>query len=97
MEIKKKIFYIFLVLHAVCWSLLQLMRNIISLDAMEAISWGELISFGTNKHPPLSGWLMAGFYNLFGKFKYDFFSFLLLSKKLSNDNFFQVKLNKVII
>lgn len=68
MEIKKKIFYIFLVLHAVCWSLLQLMRNIISLDAMEAISWGELISFGTNKHPPLSGWLMAGFYNLFGKF-----------------------------
>lgn len=67
MDIKRKIFYIFLTLHAVCWSLIQLMRNIISIDAMEAISWGELISFGTNKHPPLSGWLMAGFYDLFGK------------------------------
>ena len=65
--IKKRIFYIFLALHAIFWTLLQLIRNTISIDAMEAISWGELLSFGTNKHPPLSGWLMAGFYNFLGK------------------------------
>ncbi len=65
--VKQKIFYIFLALHAILWTILQLSRNIISLDSMEAISWGELISFGTNKHPPLSGWLMAGFYNLFDR------------------------------
>jgi 4-amino-4-deoxy-L-arabinose transferase-like glycosyltransferase len=65
--IKKRIFYIFLALHVIFWTLLQLLRNVISLDSMEAIQWGELLSFGTNKHPPLSGWLMAGFYNLLGK------------------------------
>lgn len=43
----------------------ELFRNTISVDSMEAITWGELISFGTNKHPPLSGWLADGFYRLF--------------------------------
>lgn len=64
--IKKRLFYIFLVVHALLWSLIQLLRGIISIDSMEAISWGELISFGTNKHPPLSGWLMAGAWHLTG-------------------------------
>ena len=64
---KKFVFYIFLIINFICWSVIQLFRNIISIDSMEAISWGELISFGTNKHPPLSGWIMASFYNLFGQ------------------------------
>lgn len=63
---KKRIFYIFLIINAFLWSCIELMRNIISIDSMEAITWGELISFGTNKHPPLSGWLMSGFYHLTG-------------------------------
>ncbi len=64
--IKKRIFYIFLIVNMLLWSCLQLTRNIISIDAMEAITWGNLISFGTNKHPPLSGWLISGFYHLTG-------------------------------
>ncbi len=64
---KKRIFYVFLILNAIFWTVIQLLRNLISIDSMEAIVWGELISFGTNKHPPLSGWLMSSFYNLFGQ------------------------------
>ena len=64
---KKKVFYIFIIIHAILWSIVGLLRNVISIDSMEAISWGELISFGTNKHPPLSGWLASGFYHLFGQ------------------------------
>ena len=63
----KHLFYIFLFINAILWTLIQCLRTVISIDSMEAISWGELISFGTNKHPPLSGWLMAGAYNLLGE------------------------------
>lgn len=64
--IKKKIFYLFLAINAALWTLLQCLRDVMSIDAMEAISWGELISFGTNKHPPLTGWLAAPIYNFTG-------------------------------
>ena len=64
--LKRKIFYIFIIINAILWSLLQSVRSVMSIDSMEAISWGELISFGTNKHPPLTGWLAAPFYNLSG-------------------------------
>ena len=57
------IFYIFLILHGLVWAIIQLLRNVASIDAMEAVVWGELLSFGTNKHPPLSGWIMSGLYN----------------------------------
>ncbi|MBR6126360.1 glycosyltransferase family 39 protein [bacterium] len=66
-ENKGKLFYLFLFLNAFFWTLLESFRNIIGNDALEAISWGELISFGTNKHPPMSGWLAGGIYNLFGQ------------------------------
>ncbi len=65
-QIKKRIFYIFLLVNTLLWSLLASLRTVPSFDSMEAINWGELISFGTNKHPPFSGWLMSGFYHLFG-------------------------------
>ena len=63
---KKQVFILFLLINAIAWIILSSFRNIIGNDALEAISWGELIDFGTNKHPPLSGWIMYGFYNLFG-------------------------------
>ena len=72
---KKKSFYLFLIINALCWSCLCLVRNIMGNDALEAISWGELIDFGTNKHPPLSGWVMGGLYNLFGQ--HDFVAYFL--------------------
>lgn len=74
-EEKKKSLYIFLFINALCWSCLCLVRNIIGNDALEAISWGELVDFGTNKHPPLSGWLLGGVYNLCGH--HDFVAYFL--------------------
>lgn len=65
--LKRRVFYIFLFLHALLWTLISTLRNVMSIDSMEAVTWGQLLSFGTNKHPPLSGWLMSGFYNLFGQ------------------------------
>ena len=67
---KEKTFYIFLLINALCWSFIQFFRNVISVDALEAISWGELVDFGTNKHPPLSGWLMSGLYHICGQHDY---------------------------
>ena len=67
---KQRTFYIFLLINALCWSFVQFLRNVISIDAMEAISWGEMVDFGTNKHPPLSGWIMGGAYNLCGHHDY---------------------------
>ena len=58
---------IFLAVYAFLFGLVQFLRNQISIDAMEAVLWGELLDFGTNKHPPLSGWIMGGFFNLFGE------------------------------
>lgn len=72
---KKKIFYIFLFVSTLLWSICATLRNVISIDAIEAICWGNLIDFGTNKHPPLSGWLAAGSYNLFGQ--HDFVIYIL--------------------
>jgi len=64
-KLSKK-FYIFLILNALIWIIVSSLRSVVSRDSMEAIVWGELLSFGTNKHPPLSGWLAGGFWNLFG-------------------------------
>ncbi len=72
---EKNFFYIYLIINAILWICVQLLRTSLSIDSLEAIAWGELISFGTNKHPPLSGWLMAGFYNLCGQ--HDFAAFIL--------------------
>ena len=66
-QVKKRLFYVFLLVQAFLWVLISLTRQIASVDAMEAVAWGDLISLGTNKHPPLSGWLMGIFYNLFGQ------------------------------
>lgn len=77
-----KIFYIFLALHVILWSLLPLLRAIMPIDAMECIFWGGLMDFGTNKHPPLAGWLAYFVYNLFGKTDYSIYllgqSFILI-------------------
>jgi len=71
----KKIFIIFLILHVIVWSLLPLIRQILPIDAMECVYWGGLIDLGTNKHPPLAGWIAYIVYNLLGKS--DFLIYLL--------------------
>ena len=42
-QIKKRIFYIFLLVNTLLWSLLASLRTVPSFDSMEAINWGELI------------------------------------------------------
>ena len=71
----KRFFYLFLCGSTLFWIVIESCRNLISRDAIEAVIWGDLLSFGTNKHPPLSGWLASGFYHLFGD--HDFGIYLL--------------------
>lgn len=63
----EKIFIIFLILHLVVWSTICLIRQIMPIDAMECVYWGSFADFGTNKHPPLAGWMAYFVYNLFHK------------------------------
>ena len=61
----EKKFYVILVINALLWTFVESLRTVISRDSMEAIIWGGLFSFGTNKHTSLSRWLAGGFYSLF--------------------------------
>ena len=61
-----KNFYLILIINSILWVLVESFRSIISKDSMEAVIWGNLLSFGTHKHPPLSGWLAGSFYHMFG-------------------------------
>lgn len=74
--IKKYPFQLFLLLHMIVWSVLPLMRRALPMDSIEAISWGMYCTLGTNKHPPLSGWLANFFYNIIG-FEHPFSIYLL--------------------
>lgn len=65
---------IFVITHIVLWSILPLLREILPIDASECIIWGSYIDFGTNKHPPLAGWLAYFVYSIF---KSDFSIYLL--------------------
>ncbi len=57
--------YIFLCVHVFVWTLLPYFcRRTIPMDSLEAIVWGGFWEFGTNKHPPLSGFLIYPFYEL---------------------------------
>jgi len=64
--LKKYPFQVFLFLHCMFWSLLPLLRKALPMDSIEAVSWGRYCNFGTNKHPPLSGWLAYFFYDVIG-------------------------------
>lgn len=49
---------IFLLCHLIIWSLLPIiLRPNLPMDSAEALIWGMIGEWGTNKHPPLSGWL----------------------------------------
>ncbi len=56
---------LFLILHFVLFSLAPSLRNSLPMDSIEAIVWGQDLSWLTNKHPPLSGFLAIIFYKLF--------------------------------
>ncbi len=57
----------FCFIHMCVWSLLPLLRNGVPMDSLEAIWWGKYCFWGTNKHPPLSGFPAYGIYLLFSE------------------------------
>ena len=71
---EKKLFYIFLAVHLVVWTLVSLIRTVMPTDALEGIYWGGLRDFGTPKHPPFFAWLA---WLVYTPFKKDFFIYLV--------------------
>lgn len=65
-SIYKNNFLTFLVVHFFVWVGVPSLRRSIPLDSVEAITWGRYCGWGTNKHPPLSGFPAEWFYTLFG-------------------------------
>lgn len=65
--LKKYPLVCFLLIHFTVWSLLPLFRGGVPMDSMEAIWWGKYCFWGTNKHPPLSGFPAYAYYVLFAE------------------------------
>lgn len=62
----KNNFITFLAVHFVVWCCVPLLRASLPMDSIEAVIWGQYCGWGTNKHPPLSGFPAAWFYDWFG-------------------------------
>ena len=67
MKSLQKKYVLFFVISALCWTLVPMLRHSLPMDTQEALVWGKYCLWGTTKHPPLSGWLAWGFYNLVGQ------------------------------
>lgn len=68
--LKQHPFVFFLIVHFFVWSLVPLLRHGLPMDTIEAIVWGQYCDWGTNKHPPLSGYLAYMSYIFGGKAPY---------------------------
>lgn len=67
MQINKNLLYFF-IFHLVIWSIIPIMmRPNLPMDSAEALIWGMIGEFGTNKHPPLSGYLANWMWLICGK------------------------------
>jgi 4-amino-4-deoxy-L-arabinose transferase-like glycosyltransferase len=70
--IKKKkislIFSLFLSVHLFVWTIVPSISNInLPLDTIEALAWASNLSWGFEKHPPLSAFFLEIFYQIFGR------------------------------
>ena len=64
MKINKN-FGIFLFFHLVIWSVLPvILRPNLPMDSAEALVWGFVGEWGTNKHPPVSGFFASLIFDL---------------------------------
>ena len=62
-----KLFYIFIAIHLILWTLVpSLTNNNLPLDTIEALAWGGNLDWGFNKHPPASAFFAELFYQIFG-------------------------------
>ncbi len=63
-----KLFNLFLVSHIILWTLVPYFSNQnLPLDVIEALAWGTDLSWGWDKHPPLSVFFPEVFYQIFGR------------------------------
>ena len=61
------IFYIFITLHLLIWTLIPTFTNHnLPLDTIEALAWRSNLDWGFNKHPPMSAFLTEIIYFIFG-------------------------------
>ena len=61
------IFYIFVLLHLIFWTLVPSLTNQnLPLDTIEALAWGSNLDWGFNKHPPMSAFFPEVFFQIFG-------------------------------
>lgn len=57
----------FMLISGLLWVIqTSLLQNILPLDVVEAVVWGNQMQLGQMKSPPLSGWLAAAFWHLSG-------------------------------
>ena len=62
-----KLFYIFLTIHLIVWTLIPTLSNQnLPLDTIAALAWGSNLDWGFNKHPPASAFFVVIFYRIFG-------------------------------
>jgi len=62
------VFNLFLLTHLFIWTLVPFISNInLPLDTIEALAWGSNLSWGFEKHPPLSAFFPEIFYQIFGR------------------------------
>ena len=63
----KKLFFIFLLIHLVVWTLIpSVTNNNLPLDTIEALAWGSNLDWGFDKHPPMSAVMVEIIYQIFG-------------------------------
>ncbi len=77
MSVKKNInsiFTIFLIAHLSIWTLIPSISNInLPLDTIEALAWSSDLSWGFNKHPPMSAFIVEIVYKIFGNQDWAFY------------------------
>ena len=62
-----KLFYLFLISHFTVWILVPTLTNLnLPLDTIEALAWGSNLSWGYDKHPPMSALMAEIIFNFFG-------------------------------
>ena len=62
-----KLFYTFIVIHLILWTLVpSLTNNNLPLDTIEHLAWGSNLDWGFNKHPPAVAFFLELFYQIFG-------------------------------
>ncbi len=61
------IFYIFITVHLIFWTLAPSLTNQnLPLDTIEHLAWGSNLEWGFNKHPPMVAFVVEVFYRIFG-------------------------------